>query len=102
MKLECIGPGRVEIVSGSEAHSAEALEGNFFEVDREDGLRVYGKLIAKGMFTCVSGIQSEENKQEFIGKLPGNIVCAVLKENVRFGNAQGPFDGFWALWREVK
>lgn len=92
--LICNSAGRVEIISGTDARSADVVIGDTFEIEREDWYRYYGKLKTKNGFMYEPGLSGHRFDPVYIGK-PTGIEYAILKSNIKDGE-----DGFWALWSQ--
>lgn len=96
----CVGEGRVEIIEGAEAMSADALEGNKFIVNPnyrggEDEYRFYGKLdIGRNTFKVDPGLSGRTRLETNVDF--GRVVYAIRKQTI---DAE-PND-FWATWQEV-
>lgn len=96
----CNHEGRVEIVEGHEARSADVKEGDTFHVNPsyrngEDNNRYYGSLDIKGStFTHSPGFSGKKVDEKTPIK-HGKVVFAILKKNVTNNE-----DDFWATWTE--
>ena len=96
----CVGEGRVEIIEGAEAMSADALEGNRFIVNPnyrggEDEYRFYGKLdIGRNTFKVDPGLSGKTRLETNVDF--GRVVYAIQKQTID----DEPSD-FWATWKEV-
>lgn len=96
----CVGEGRVEIIEGAEAMSADALEGNRFIVNPnyrggEDEYRFYGKLdIGRNTFKVDPGLSGKTRLETNVDF--GRVVYAIQKQTI---DAE-PSD-FWATWNET-
>lgn len=93
--LICNNEGRIEIVSGTEARSAEVLKGDTFDATSEDQYRYFGTLETKNGFIHEPGLSGKRFEPYFVGK--PKIECAVLKENIK----EEPHN-FWATWSRTK
>lgn len=100
--FKCNHEGRVEIVEGHEARSADVKKGDTFHVNSsyrngEDTIRYYGSLNIKGStFTHSPGF-SGKKVDEHTPINHGKVVFAILKKNVTEDE-----DDFWATWSEDK
>ena len=96
----CVGEGRVEIIEGAEAMSADALEGNKFIVNPgyrggEDEYRFYGKLdIGRNTFRVDPGLSGKTRLEANVDF--GKVVYAVRKATI-----DAEPNGFWATWKEA-
>ena len=92
----CNHDGVMEIISGSEAHSLEALKGNMFQAAYEDKHRVFGKLIKAGSFTHEPGLSGKKITDPRISNID-RIEVAIMKENITEED-----DDFYATWSLIK
>ena len=92
MELVCNNGGYVEIIAGTDARSAEALEGNKFVVTHEDEYRYFGTLVPKYGFMYNTGLSGHRFEPKYIGK-PVGIEYAVMKSNLTPEK-----NDFWATW----
>jgi hypothetical protein len=96
-KLICLNDGRVEIVKGTDARSADVYAGDTFEVTLEDGYRYFGKLHINGTFSHEPGLSGKRFSSHQVSN-PDSIVYAVLKDKIT--NVPDP-QGFWATWEII-
>jgi hypothetical protein len=93
-ELICVTPGRVEIIQGSDARSADVKEGDIFTVVEEKGGRYWGSLDIQGYrFQKNAGLSGHRNVDT---KLYGSsgIIFGVMKRYV-----DNEEDDFWATWK---
>jgi hypothetical protein len=96
--LICLNDGRVEIIKGTDARSADVYAGDRFDVTHEDNYRYYGKLVIRGRFIHEPGLSGKRFASHQVSD-PDSIEYAVIKDNVK--NTPDP-QQFWATWGEVK
>jgi hypothetical protein len=97
MSLICLNDGRVEIVKGTEARSADVYAGDIFEVTHEDNYRYYGKLSIKGFFVHEPGLSGKRFASHSVSN-PDSIEYAVIKDKVT--DLPDP-QQFWATWVKI-
>jgi len=92
--LICIGDGRVSIISGTEARSAEAVEGNTFTVSKVGSHWIEGTLnLSSGMgFQHSPGLSGKNVSGFHSGK---GIIYGIQAKQI---DAE-PND-FWATWKK--
>ena len=97
-ELLCVNPGRIQIISGDEAHSADMYKGDKFIIgDSPNPHYYFGTIKISGRFTRDPGLSGKDpEKLKGVPIRQKDIVYGVSKDNV-----DGHEDDFWATFTPI-
>jgi predicted RNA-binding Zn-ribbon protein involved in translation (DUF1610 family) len=93
VRFKCVSAGRIEIISGTDARSADARVGDTFTVTRDTTNWYEGKLTIVDSFSHDPGL-SGKKVSGYVGH--SGVIFALRKNKVTDTE-----DDFWATWKQV-